>query len=88
MNSIETKDNSVAIENDMNITQVNQDKCFYIAAKFSSWNQLKEEKFIATKKILSRNDIHSSQQRATGLCRNKDYFYRGKQNMREVNSLS
>ena len=88
MNSIATKDNSVVTKNDMNITQVNRDKCFYIGAKFSAWNQLKEEKYIATKKILLRNDIQSSQQRATGLCRNKDYFYRDKQNMREVNSLS
>ena len=42
----------------------------------------------ATKKILSRHNIQSSQQRVIGLCSDKDYFCRNKQNMREVNSLS
>ena len=43
---------------------------------------------VATKKILSQHNIHNSQQRATKFCRDKDYFYRDKQNMKEVNSLS
>ena len=43
---------------------------------------------VTTKKILSRNNIQSSQERAIGLCHDKDYFCYDKQNMREVNSLS
>ena len=41
MNSIVTKDNSVAIENGRVITQVSCDKCFYVVTKFSACDQLK-----------------------------------------------
>ena len=75
MNSIAIKANSVATENGRVETQVSCDKCFYVATKFLSWDQLKEE-------FMSRHNIQSSQQRATGLCRDKDYFCRNKQNMR------
>ena len=43
---------------------------------------------MATKKILSRHNIQSSQHEATESCLDKDYFYRNKQNMRELNPLS
>ena len=43
---------------------------------------------IATKKILSRHYIHNSQQRATKIYRDKDYFCCDTQNMKEVNFLS
>ena len=44
--------------------------------------------YVVRKKILSRHNIQSSQQRTIGLYRDKDYFCRDKKNMREVNSLS
>ena len=42
----------------------------------------------STKKIMSQKTdiIHNQDQH--NLCRDKDYFYRDKQNMKEVNSLS
>ena len=43
MNSIATKDISVAIENGKDITQVSYDMCFYVATRFSTWDWLKEE---------------------------------------------
>ena len=88
MNSVATKDNFVATENAKTATQVNRDKCFYVAAKFSEPSQLKKE-FLLQQRKLCRNitfRIHNQEQQ--NLCRDKDYLCRNKQNMKEVNSLS
>ena len=42
MNSIVTRDNSIAIENIKKVTQVSKDKCFYVATKFLEPSQLKK----------------------------------------------
>ena len=42
-NYVATKDNYVAIEIAQITTQVNRDKCFYVATKFPTSSQLKEE---------------------------------------------
>ena len=61
--------------------------CFYIATKFLALSQLKEEFLLQQRK--SCHDItfiiHNKEQ--LNLYRNKDYFCRDKQNMREVNSM-
>ena len=88
MNSIMTKDSSVATENGKNTTQVSCGKCFYVATKFSAWSHLKEE-FLSQQKKSCRDItfiIHNKEQQ--NLCRDEDYLCRDKQNMREVNSLS
>ena len=43
MNYVTKKDSSIATENGKDIRQVNRDKFFNVATKFSAWNQLKEE---------------------------------------------
>ena len=43
MNSVATKDNSVATEIAQITTQVNCDKCFCVVTKFSTSSELKEE---------------------------------------------
>ena len=75
MNSFGTKDSSLVTENAKDIKQVNWDKCCFAATKFSTWDQPKEA-------FLSLHNIQSSQQIATELCLDKDYFYFDKKNMR------
>ena len=88
MNSVATKDSYVATKNGKNATQVSCDKYFYVTTKFSTWSQLKEE-FMSQQRKSYRDitlRIHNKEQQ--NLYRDKDYFYRDKQNIREVNSLS
>ena len=87
MNSITTKDNYVATEI-AHITTRQLRQVFLCCDKVSASSQLKEELLSQQRK--SRRDItfriHNQEQQ--NLCRDKDYFCRDKQNMKEVNSPS
>ena len=88
MNSIATKDNSGAIEIAQITTQVNLNKCFYVATKFLTSSQIKEELLSQQRKSCRNITIKIHNQEQHNLCRDTDYFCRDKQNMKEVNSLS
>ena len=88
MNSITTKDNSVATEIAQITTQVNGDKCFYVATKFLASSQLKEELLSQQRKSCRNITFKIHNQKQQSLCRDKDYFCCDKQNVFEVNSLS
>ena len=87
-NSVATRDNSVATENIRKAKQVGYNKCFYVVTKFPSSSQLKEELLSQQRKSCHNITIRIHNQGQHNLCRDKDYFYRNKQNMKEVNSLS
>ena len=87
MNSIATKDNFVATEIAQITTQVNADKCFYVATKFLASSQLKEELLSQQRKSCRDITFIIHNQKQQSLCHDKDYFCRDKQNVFEVNSL-
>ena len=88
MNSIVTKDNSVVTKIAQITTQVNRDKCFYVATKFTTSSRLKEELLLQQRKSCRNIAVRIHNQEQHNLCYNKDYFCRDKQNIKGVNSLS
>ena len=78
MNSVVTKDNSVAIENGKDMTQISYDKCFYVATGFqhgtisrkhfchektSRVDNKEQQNSVATRKSLLRQEFEEQYKR-------------------------
>ena len=88
MNSVAINENSVVTKIAQITTQVNWDKCFYVATKFSTSSQLKKELLSQQRKSCRDITVRIHNLEEQNLCRDKDYFCHDKQNIKEVNSLS